>query len=154
MPTVEESIYIPKPPEEVFKFIVDPASPTQWDATAIDFHLDDDGPMKAGSRTSGTSRVLGRRIDWKAEITEFETSRRVVSRTVEGPMGFTLTLTTQPEGDGTRFTSHVEAETGLGGIFGKITDPLVQKAYARTTRANLETLLEILTEHPQHETTL
>jgi hypothetical protein len=35
----------------------------------------------------------------------------------------------------------------LGGIFGKIADPLVQKAQSRTTKANMETLVEILTEH-------
>jgi carbon monoxide dehydrogenase subunit G len=64
-----------------------------------------------------------------------------------GDLTFTVTVMTEPEGDGTRFTNRIDADSGLGGIFGKIADPLVQKAQSRTTKANMETLVEILTEH-------
>jgi hypothetical protein len=41
----------------------------------------------------------------------------------------------------------VDADPGLGGVFGRLADPLVERAQGRTVRNNLETLAEILTEH-------
>jgi len=49
---------------------------------------------------------------------------------------------------GTQYTYRAEAESGLGGIFGRLGDPIVQRAQARTIRANLETLAEMLTAEP------
>lgn len=146
MPTVEESIYIPKPPQEVFNYVSSPEAPTQWDSSLIEYHQDD-GPVHVGTISTGKSKVLGRKFEWKSEVIEFEAPRRIATRSIEGAMDFKLTLTFQAEGEGTRFTTRIDAGSGLGGIFGKITDPLVQKAHARATRANLETLVEILTEH-------
>jgi plasmid stabilization system protein ParE len=65
-------------------------------------------------------------------------------------MNFTITNALEPEGDGTRRTFRIDADSGLGGIFGKLADPLVEKAQARTVRANLETLAELLAEHPEY----
>ncbi len=147
MPTVEENIHIAKPAQEVFDYLADPESPAKWDSSVLEYEQLGDGPLGVGTRTRGRSKVLGRKFDWTAEVVEFEPPRRIVSRSVESPFDFTLTLTLQPEGDGTRFTWRVDSASGLGGIFGKITDPLVQKAHARAMRANLETLVDILTEH-------
>ena len=36
----------------------------------------------------------------------------------------------------------------LGDIFGKLADPIVERAQGRTVRANLETLADLLAEHP------
>lgn len=146
MPIVQESIFIPKPPQEVFDYISDPNHLPEWDSAIVESQQIDDGPVKVGTRTKGKSKILGRRFDWSTEVTEFDPPRRVVSRG-EGDLKFTVIHITEPEGDGTRFTARVEADSGLGGIFGKVADPLVQKAYSRTSRANLETLVEILTEH-------
>ena len=40
----------------------------------------------------------------------------------------------------------VEAESGLGGIFGKLSDPIVENAQRRTVRSNLGTLAELLAQ--------
>ncbi|HEY9356024.1 MAG TPA: hypothetical protein VIQ52_06950, partial [Arthrobacter sp.] len=74
---------------------------------------------------------------------------RIVSRSVDGPLEFTITTTLVPEDDGTRLNYRIDAASGLGGIFGKLADRLVEKAQARTVRANLETLAELLAEHPE-----
>ena len=62
-------------------------------------------------------------------------------------MKFTVTSTFEPAEGGTRFTYRIDAESGLGGVFGKLADPLIEKAQGRTVRANLETLSEVLSEH-------
>jgi carbon monoxide dehydrogenase subunit G len=118
-----------------------------WDSSIVHTERLDTGPLGVGSRTKGTSKVLGRRFDWTTEVVDFEPPRRSRLQSVEGDLKFTVTTTAEPEGSGTRLTQRIDADSGLGGIFGKIADPLVQKAHARTTKANLETLSEILTEH-------
>ncbi|TDL41157.1 SRPBCC family protein [Arthrobacter nitrophenolicus] len=146
MPTIEESIFIPKPAQEVFDYVTSPSSPPEWDTAIVEYRQDDKIPH-VGTRSAGTTKVLGRRIEWTAEVIEFDPPHRVVSRSVHSPLQFTIALSTKPQETGTLFTVRLESETGLGGIFGKVADPLVAAAYARNTRANLETLAEILTEH-------
>lgn len=149
MPTIEENAFIDRPPQEVFDYVAEPANLPVWDSSIVHAERLDNGPMAVGSRMKGTSKILGRRFDWTTEVVEFEPPRRSSMRSVDGDLIFTVTFTTEPEGSGTRITQRVDADSGLGGVFGKIADPLVQKAQARTTRANLETLGEVLTEHGQ-----
>lgn len=147
MPVVEESIFIPKPPQEVFDYVSAPENLPEWDSSILEAHQVDSGPIRVGTHSKGKSKILGRRFEWTTEVTDFDPPRRAVSRGEGGDLKFTITLTAEHEGNGTRFTQRIDADSGLGGIFGKIADPLVEKAQARTTRANLETLVEILTEH-------
>ena len=147
MPTIDESIFIDRPPQEVFDYVSEPVNLPVWDSSIVHAERLDSGPVGVGSRLKGTSKILGRRFDWTAEVIDFEPPRRYSSRSVEGDLQFTVTLSAESEGNGTRFVQRIDAESGLGGVFGKIADPLVEKAQARTTRANLETLSEILTEH-------
>jgi uncharacterized protein YndB with AHSA1/START domain len=146
MPTVEESILIAKTPQEVFDYVVSPTSPPEWDTAIVEYRQGDVIP-RMGTRSTGTTKVLGRKIEWTAEVIEFDPPHRIVSHSVNGPLQFTIALSTKPQQGGTLFTVRLETESGLGGLFGRITDPLVAAAYARSTRANLETLAEILTEH-------
>lgn len=104
--------------------------------------------MGMGVRSSGTSKIMGRSFDWTTEVTEFEAPRRVVNRSVEGKLSFTITNSFEAVEGGTRFTYRIDAASGLGGVFGRLADPFVQRAQARSVRANLESLAELLTEHP------
>ena len=90
------------------------------------------------------SAILGRRFEWTTELTEFDRPRRSSSRSVEGKLQFTVTILLEPADGGTRFTYRVDAASGLGGVFGRLADPFVERAQARTVRANLETLAELL----------
>ncbi|MDQ4504514.1 SRPBCC family protein [Sinomonas sp. ASV322] len=147
MPIVDESIVIPAPPEAVFDYLDDPANITSFQATVMSAELEGEGPVSVGSRVKGTSKVLGRTFDWSAEVTEHDRPRRWASKTVEGKIPFTLVYTCEAEDEGTRLRYHLEAPAGLGGVFGRLADALVNKAYTRQVRADLATLAEILTEH-------
>lgn len=72
-----------------------------------------------------------------------------MNKSVEGKLNFTITFTLEPADGGTRLTQRIDAESGLGGIFGKLADPLVERGHGRTVRANLETLAEWMAEHPE-----
>ena len=148
MPEIEESVSIPRPQQEVFDVVSDPENIPKFDSSVVHVERLGEGALGVGTRFRGTSKVLGRSFDWTAEVTEHDPPRRSTSKSVEGKMDFTVSMTCEPEGDGTRLTQRIEAASGLGGIFGRIADPLVQKVQARTVRANLESLAEYLAEHP------
>lgn len=142
MPRIEESIHISRPVAEVFAFATKPANQTLIASNLIAYFLD--GEMEKGARPTGVTRVAGKKVEWTAEVTEFEEDRRVEVRSVEAPMDFHITWTYEPDGDGTlvRFEQEVP-ETG--GFFGRLSDAVVTKMYSRDVHgnlANLKTLLE------------
>jgi uncharacterized membrane protein len=145
MPTVEESVVIARPPEQVFSYVSNAQNLPVWDSSILKAEQVDSGPLQVGTRWRGVSKVLGRRFKWTTELVEFAPPTMTMSRSVEGKLSFTVTNTFQPEAGGTRFTYTVDAESGLGGIFGRVADPVVEKAQRRTVRANLDTLAELLT---------
>jgi uncharacterized protein YndB with AHSA1/START domain len=149
MAVVEESVVIPRTPQEVFDYVVDAEHLPSWDNSVVEAAWEGASTAGVGARVRGVSKILGRRFPWVTEFTEYEPPRRVAYRSVEGPVHFTITERLEPEDGGaaTRFTWRVDADPGLGGVFGRLADPLVERAQARTVRNNLETLAEILTEH-------
>jgi carbon monoxide dehydrogenase subunit G len=149
VPVVEESVVIARPPQEVFDFLSKFENIAVYDSSVTSSGQVGDGPVGLGSRGRGTSKIMGRQFDWTVEVTEFDPPRRMVSRSVEGKLDFTVTLMLEPAADGTRLTQRIDAASGLGGVFGKLADALVERAQGRTVRANLETLAEWMAEHPQ-----
>lgn len=147
MPVTDESIVVPAPTEVIYDYLSDPTHRPEYDATILTSELDGDGPVRVGSRFGGKARILGRPFDWKVEVTEDDRPRRQAYKSVEGPISFTGAITLTSEAGGTRVNWRIDSTTGLGGVFGSIADGLVNKAYARQVRANLQTLSEILTEH-------
>lgn len=149
MPVVEESVVIARPPQEVFDFLSKFENIAVYDSSVTASEQVGDGPLGVGARGKGSSKIMGRQFDWTVEITDFDPPRRMVSRSVGGKLDFTITFNLEPADGGTRVTQRIDAASGLGGIFGKLADPLVERAQGRTVRANLETLAEWLAEHPQ-----
>lgn len=149
MPVVEESVFIAQPPEVVFDYLSRAENLPVWDSSIIEAEQIGSDPVGVGTRMRGTSKILGRRFDWVTEIVEYDRPQRASLKAVEGRMTFSLTTVCEGEAGGTRYTTRVDAESGLGGIFGRVADPIVQRAQSRTVRANLETLAELLAEQPR-----
>ncbi|WP_247042138.1 SRPBCC family protein [Arthrobacter rhizosphaerae] len=148
MPVIEESVVLHREPDIVFDYIANPTNLPVWDSSVVDAEQISDGPPRLGTRARGTSKIMGRRFHWTTEATEFDPPHRVVNTAVEGPMKFAVALILEPVDGGTKLTYHVDAESGLGGVFGKLADPLIERAQGRTIRANLESLAELLADHP------
>ncbi len=102
------------------------------------------GPVTVGTRYRGASKILGRRIEWTTEVTEFVPGVRAVSRSVEGPLTFTVSYEVSASPTGTTFRYRLAAESGLDGAFGRAMEPIVQRAQTKVVRANLGTLASLL----------
>lgn len=144
MPVVEDSIVINREPKEVWDFATDLDNVEVVDSSQSDVRKLTDGPTDVGTRISGVSRVLGRKIPYVTECTAMEAPRHVHWEAIESPVHFTLDYRYEAVDGGTRMTARVESESGLGGFFGKFTDALVARTYAKQMRANLETAKELL----------
>ncbi len=145
MPTIEESIVIAAPADKVFGFMADGNNAPVFDSSCIRCEPDGgDGVPAVGSRWKGATKVLGRQFEWTSEYTEFEPDRLVVIKSVESKLPFQIRTELTPEGDGVRVDYRLEADSGLGGVFGRIADPLVVKAQTRTVKANLAGLKDLM----------
>ncbi|MDV8008861.1 MULTISPECIES: SRPBCC family protein [unclassified Rhodococcus (in: high G+C Gram-positive bacteria)] len=144
MPTVEQSVEIALPPKDVWEYIAVAENWPKWENSMVECTQITEGPMGVGSRWHGVSRILGKRLEWTSEFTEYDPPRSSKSTSVESPVSFSQTMTCEEVGDGTRVTYRLDSESGLGGVFGKMADPIVTKAFSRTVRVSLENLADIL----------
>ncbi len=144
MPVIEQSVVIARPAAEVFDFLVDAANLPRWDSSMLECVLIGPEPVTVGTRYRGASRILGRRIEWTTEVTEFDPGVRSQSRSVEGPLQFTVSYDVAETPEGTHLTYRIAADSGLGGAFGRAMEPIVQKAQAKVVKGNLETLVGLL----------
>lgn len=148
MPLVEESVVIARPPQEVFEFLAKFENLSVYDAFVTASGQVGDGPPGLGTRGWGTTRFMGQQSDWTVEYTEFEPPRRMVSRSVEGDRDITASFTLEPVNSGTRVTERLETGA-MGGLLGRLPDPLVNRLLGRSLRGNLKTLSRVLAGHPR-----
>jgi uncharacterized membrane protein len=144
MPTVEVSVVIAREPEDVFDFLIEAANLPVWDSSVVSTEQLGDDPVRVGTQTKGVSKVLGRSFTWTSELTELERPTLAKYTTIDGPINFVVTNLLEAHQDGTRYTYRIDAESGLGGVFGRLADSFIASAQTRTVRANLANLAELL----------
>jgi uncharacterized protein YndB with AHSA1/START domain len=143
MYTVEESVVIGRPREQVWAYVVDPATFTTWARTAIEYEADHGGHPRVGDRDRMVGKVAGRRVEVTREITDVVPGERLVMKTVTAPFPSSSECRFSDVEGGTRMTLRIETP-GLGGFFGKLGDAVVVKLFARDVRANLANLKAVL----------
>jgi len=143
MATIEESIVIGRSREDIRTFLRDPGNQPVWQSNMDKFAKLDEGDPKKGTRYLGISRVAGRRVEWTAEISEWDDVEFYELRAIESPVGWTLRFDFEEVADGTRVTMHQELAP-FERYFGKLADPLVTRMYSRDVKGNLEKLKDIL----------
>lgn len=144
MPTVEESITISRSVEDIWSYLIDTANVPVYESQVTRIDQLTDGDVELGTQWEGTTKVLGRSLDWKSQCVTFEPTSTYSLKTTEAKLAFQITWKLASEGPATRVTYHLEAESGLGGVFGKLGDPIVVRAQARTVKTNLANLKELL----------
>lgn len=143
MPVVDESIVINRPRSEVFAFGIDPEKILLYSSNVIEYEQVTDGPVDLGTRNRGSVRVAGKRIDFLDEVVEFKDGEAVAYRSIESPIPFELRVTYEDSDGGTLVSWHQESQV-FKGFFGKLTDPLVNRMYAKDVRSNLEKFKDLL----------
>jgi uncharacterized membrane protein len=144
MPVIDETVVIARSAEEVFDFLALAEYLPRWDSSVLECVQVGSGPVTVGIRYRGASRIVGRRIEWTTEVTEFVPGARMTSRSVEGPLTFTVSYEVSSSPAGTTLRYRLAAESGLGGTFGRALEPIVERAQTKVVRANLDKLASLL----------
>ncbi len=82
--TFEKSIFINRPPQEVFDYITNPDNDSDWRSTAVSAEWTSDGPVGVGSTQRTVGKFLGRKIDSTNEVTVWDPPNQFAFKSVEG----------------------------------------------------------------------
>jgi uncharacterized protein YndB with AHSA1/START domain len=141
MVKVECSTTIKRSVEDVFAVLSNPANDVRWSSAALEAELTSPGPVGVGTTSRSVSKILGRRIESKWEVTEFEPNRRLAAQSHSGPFPVHATLTAEPIEGGTRVIETYHAEPA--GFF-KLAEPLMLRMGKRQLQSDLDNLKDLM----------
>ncbi len=122
--TFEKSIFINRPPQEVFDYITNPDNDSNWRSTAVSAEWTSDGPVGVGSTQRTVGKFLGRKIDSTNEVTVWDPPNQFSFKSVGGSIPLELSQKLVAKDNGTQLTINAQAE--LAGFF-KLAEGLVGK---------------------------
>jgi len=137
---LEISCEIKRPVEEVFAYATDPAKTAEWKTSVLESRAEPVGPLRVGTQIHTVMRLLGRRIESTAEVTELVPNRKLVQKT-NSPFPVEVTCLAEPTSAGTKVTATAVAEPG--GFF-KMAEPVLVRIVKKQGQAELDTLKALL----------
>lgn len=111
MPTLESSLFVPRPVDEVFAFFADARNLETITPPWLQFRILTPGEiaLRPGTTIDYRLRLHGVPIRCRSEIVEFDPPRRFVDVQVRGPYRrWEHAHTFEPDGDGTRVRDRVD----------------------------------------------
>ena len=117
MPSASRTITIRRSPDDVFAFVADGTTATQWRPGVTDIKLATGSGLGARYE-QGVKGPGGRRIAADYEVTAWDPPRRLAFAAVAGPVRPTGAYTLEAIPEGTRLTFSLDATVGgLKGLF-------------------------------------
>ncbi|HEY5669446.1 MAG TPA: SRPBCC family protein [Anaerolineales bacterium] len=139
--TIEKSIFINRPQQEVFDYVSDAANVHKWQSQMISAEWSSEGPHGIGSTQRAVARFLGRSIEATSEITTWDPPNHHGFKVVSGPFPLEGGMKFVSEGNGTKVT--MDGQLEVGGFF-KLAEGLVRKQLESQFVTNLEALKLLL----------
>jgi carbon monoxide dehydrogenase subunit G len=136
---IELTIDVARPAEEVFAHLVDLDRLPEWQESAVESRADE--PLAEGVRIFECRRALGREVHSELEVTEFDRPRRLMLKTLKGPVRFSVDHRLAEANGGTRLT--VVAEGKAGGLM-RLGEPMLARTVEAEMRKDFERLKELL----------
>jgi uncharacterized protein YndB with AHSA1/START domain len=139
--TMEGSITINRPVEEVFAYVTDIGNLAKWNEVAGQGEQTSQGPVGVGTTYRGVADFMGREMEWTSEVTEYEPNRKVAQKMNLGPTVMAMSWLVEPVEGGTKFTIRSEGE--MGGL-AKLVGPLLDRTMKKQMEGNLAKLKALL----------
>jgi uncharacterized protein YndB with AHSA1/START domain len=133
----EHTVEIPRPPEEVFPWLLEQDKVPRWTGN-LERYEQLDGSLHTGSRVRQVLEVSGRTIDVELEITRYDPPSGAETRFETNGIKVVTAYVLQPNGGGTRLTQSLEAKAG--GLAARMLLPVVQPRLERKLTEDLERL--------------
>ncbi len=142
MISIEQTVVINKPVEQVFDYLTDVEKMVEWQSSRSEATKTSDGPVGVGTTSSRIANFLGRRIETVMETVEFDPNKLVVNKSISGPMSpMQERLTFESVEGGTKLSVLLEGE--IGGLF-KLAAPLVARRARSQVNNDMETIKDLL----------
>jgi carbon monoxide dehydrogenase subunit G len=133
------TVEIPRPPAEVFPWLLDEDKVPRWTGDLERYErLDGGGPLGAGARLRQILDVSGRRIDVELQVTDYDPPRGAETRFSTNGIEVVNAYTLEPAGAGTRLTQSVDAKPS--GLTARMLVPVVQPRLEEKLTKDLERL--------------
>jgi len=139
--SIEKSIIINSPQQEVFDYTANPANAHKWQGQVLSLEWGSEGPHGAGSTQRATARFLGRDIESTSEITIWDPPNQHGFKSIGGPIPIEGGMKFEPNGKGTKVT--MGGQIDASGFF-KLAEGLVKRQLESQFVTNLEALKLLL----------
>jgi carbon monoxide dehydrogenase subunit G len=136
------TVEIPRPPAEVFPWLLEEDKVPRWTGHLQRYERLDDGALGRGSRVRQVLEVSGRTIDVELELTAYEPPSAAQTRFSTNGIDVVSTYALEAAGTGTRLTQSLEAKAG--GLTARMLLPVVQPRLEAKLTQDLERLREQL----------
>ena len=107
--TVTETILIERPTQEVFDFLTDAASRSQWDESVVFEELTSPLPVGVGTTIHSRLRAMGRENDFHWRVMQFDPPARMATVSTSGPVPTTLVMDFLASGNACDVCATIEA---------------------------------------------
>ena len=144
MATLETSIVMNQPVEEVFAFVSNPENIPKWSSLGREVKITSAGPIGVGTTYRSVVAFLGRRIEGETEFTEYVPNCSFAEKSTSGPFPIENRTTFERVDGGTRVTFTTVAEPS--GFF-KLAEPLLMSLLKRQYQADLANLKDLMEAH-------
>jgi uncharacterized protein YndB with AHSA1/START domain len=140
--TLESSIDIARPVEQVFPYVTTPGHWPQWSSPVIEVRSQREGQLGPDTTFTVVAKLVGRQFETECQVTDYEVDRLLGYTSASPPSTFSWRF--EPVAGGTRVTQTVTADEAHAGRFFRLAFPLVEAAYRRQMAADLATLKDLV----------
>jgi carbon monoxide dehydrogenase subunit G len=132
------SVEIPRPPAEVFPWLLEEDKVPRWTGHLERYERLDGGPLGRGSKVRQVLDVSGRTIDVTLEVTGYEPPSGAQTRFSTNGIDVVSSYALEAAGAGTRLTQSIEAKPG--GLAARMLVPVIQPRLEKKLTEDLERL--------------
>jgi len=140
MITVEKTVHINKPVEEVFAYTSNFANTTDWQGGVESVEVQGDS-NQVGSKYTEVRKFLGREMRTELEVTAYEPNARWAAKALSGPVPYEVVTTFESKDGGTDVFTKVAGEPS--GFF-KLAQGAVQSQLDKSLEEDLQRLKQRL----------
>ena len=136
----KESVVIQQPVETVFTFVTDLNNNTQWQTDVLEVEQTSDGPFGPGATYRFVNKFLGKRIEAKGVVSEYEPERKCSFKFTSGSIAGESSFIFEPVSHGTKFTTTGELTLSLFRLIGWV----VSRTAREQIKKDLQRLKQVL----------
>ena len=142
MASFSHSVTVPKPPAEVFPWLLDADKVPQWTSRLKAYGVQGDGAVGQGARIRQVLTVGGSDLDIELEIVRYDPPSFAESRFSTNGIDVETTYALRETGGGTELTQTLEGKAN--GFKARLLVPVVQPKLEAKLTEDLERLRELL----------